>query len=241
MVAIIVRPPPACVSPPGRRRRAPPSRPGSRSPGAWPPPPTGRVLWGPDRDFEGRGTRRRTHTGHRSSLGTLARDTPRPPRGAGPPPGATRQTTERGTVGSGKDGRRSAREGPEPSPWVRAQTGMAAPGGGRDPARSGGHRPRRRLGRQPERAEQAPHGVGLGHRAHNPARAGTAGTDEDLGREHAVEEKARPSQARAPGAGPSSRPRAPLSIPHQPRRPPAGLTPPRSRLRAGTRPPRAPA
>jgi hypothetical protein len=29
----------------------------------------------------------------------------------------------------------------------------------------------RRLGRQPERAEQAPHGVGLGHRAHDPAQA----------------------------------------------------------------------
>jgi hypothetical protein len=27
----------------------------------------------------------------------------------------------------------------------------------------------RRLGRQPERVEQAPHGVGLGHRTHNQA------------------------------------------------------------------------
>ena len=33
---------------------------------------------------------------------------------------------------------------------------------------------RRRLGRQPERAEQAPHGAGLGHRAPDLARAGTA-------------------------------------------------------------------
>ena len=47
---------------------------------------------------------------------------------------------------------------------------------------------RRQLGRQPERAEQAPDSLGLGHRAHDPARAGTAGTDEDLDREHAAAE-----------------------------------------------------
>ena len=57
---------------------------------------------------------------------------------------------------------------------------MGGSGGGDGP-------PQRRLGRQPERAEQAPHGVGLGHRTHDPARAGTAGTDEDLDREQAAE------------------------------------------------------
>ena len=39
--------------------------------------------------------------------------------------------------------------------------------------------PRRRLGRQPPRREEPPHRMGLGHRAEDPPRAGTAGTDED--------------------------------------------------------------
>jgi hypothetical protein len=56
----------------------------------------------------------------------------------------------------------------------------------------------RRLGRQPERAEQAPHGVGLGHRAHDPPRAGTAGTDEDLDREHAAEQRGPRQPSRRP-------------------------------------------
>ena len=60
---------------------------------------------------------------------------------------------------------------------VGGRTGTAAAGvdagidGG---SRGGDGTVRRRLGRQPERAEQAPHGVGLGHRAPDPARAGTA-------------------------------------------------------------------
>jgi hypothetical protein len=48
---------------------------------------------------------------------------------------------------------------------VTRQTGR--PGGGRDASPS------------------APHGVGLGHRAHNLAQAGTAGTEADRDREHA--------------------------------------------------------
>ena len=40
----------------------------------------------------------------------------------------------------------------------------------------------RRLGRPSDRAEQAPHGVGL-FPVHKPPRAGTAGTDEDFDRE----------------------------------------------------------
>ena len=49
--------------------------------------------------------------------------------------------------------------------------------------------PRRRLGRQPPRREEPPHRMGLGHRAEDPPRAGTAGTDEDLDRKHAAEQR----------------------------------------------------
>ena len=45
---------------------------------------------------------------------------------------------------------------------------------GRRKVGTGSHGSAGRLGRQPECAEQAPPGVGLGHRAHDPARAGTA-------------------------------------------------------------------
>ncbi|MDQ3773130.1 MAG: hypothetical protein M3461_01445 [Pseudomonadota bacterium] len=44
---------------------------------------------------------------------------------------------------------------------------------------------RRRLSGEPQRRQEPPHRVGLGHRAHDPARAGTARTDEDVNREHA--------------------------------------------------------
>jgi hypothetical protein len=64
-------------------------------------------------------------------------------------------------------------------------------GGGDGPSR-------RRLGRQPERAEQAPHGLRLGHRVQDPARPGTAGTDEDLDREHAAEERGPGQPTRRP-------------------------------------------
>jgi hypothetical protein len=42
----------------------------------------------------------------------------------------------------------------------------------------------RRLSGQPEHAEQPPDGVGLGHRAQDSARAGTARAHEDVDREH---------------------------------------------------------
>ena len=42
-----------------------------------------------------------------------------------------------------------------------------------------GHRRAVRAGSWTERAEQAPHGMGLGHHAYDPARPGTTGTDED--------------------------------------------------------------
>ena len=45
----------------------------------------------------------------------------------------------------------------------------------------------RRLGGQPERPQQPLHGVGLGDRAEEPARAGPARTDEHVNREHAAE------------------------------------------------------
>jgi hypothetical protein len=53
-------------------------------------------------------------------------------------------------------------------------------------------------GRPPERAEQAPHGLWLGHRPQDPARPGTAGTDEDLDREHAAEERGPGQPTRRP-------------------------------------------
>ena len=68
-----------------------------------------------------------------------------------------------------------------------------------DRGSGGGDGPsRRRLGRQPERAEQAPPGLRLGHRVQNPARPGTAGTDEDLDREHATEERGPGQPTRRP-------------------------------------------
>jgi hypothetical protein len=69
-----------------------------------------------------------------------------------------------------------------------------------DGSRGGDGTVRRRLGRQPERAEQAPHRMGLGHHAEDPPRAGTAGTDEDFDREHAVEEPAHGSHPGDRGA-----------------------------------------
>jgi hypothetical protein len=52
----------------------------------------------------------------------------------------------------------------------------------RPPLSSGGGDgpPRRRLGGEPQRGQEPPHGVRLGHRAHDPTRAGTARTDEHL-------------------------------------------------------------
>src|SRR5262245_18621425 len=54
----------------------------------------------------------------------------------------------------------------------RRGRGTATPSAGAGQAAGAG-----RPGGGPGAAEQARHGVGLGHRAHNPARAGTAGTD----------------------------------------------------------------
>ena len=51
---------------------------------------------------------------------------------------------------------------------------------------AGGRCPRQLSGK-PEHRQEPPHRVGLGHRAHDPARAGTTRTDEDINREHAAE------------------------------------------------------
>jgi hypothetical protein len=48
--------------------------------------------------------------------------------------------------------------------------------------------PWRRLGGEPERREEPPHRVGLGHRAQDPARAGTAIAGQDVDREHAAQQ-----------------------------------------------------
>jgi hypothetical protein len=105
------------------------------------------------------------------------------------PPSAQRAHSQGGrTLARG----RPARQGPErgtDSGRTRVRTGSHGSAGrlgrwrlGVDAGFDGGSRGSdgtvgRRLGGQPERAEQAPPGVGLGHRAHNPARPGTAGTD----------------------------------------------------------------
>ena len=58
--------------------------------------------------------------------------------------------------------------------WRVADAGSGGGSGGGDEAGW------RRFGGQPERGEEALHRVGLRHRADDPARAGTARTDEDV-------------------------------------------------------------
>jgi hypothetical protein len=48
---------------------------------------------------------------------------------------------------------------------------------------------RRRLSGEPERCQEPPHRLRLGHRAHDPARARTARTDEDVNRDHPADKK----------------------------------------------------
>ena len=109
-------------------------------------------------------------------------------------------------------------------PRVGGQTGTAEAGGGRRDRRRLTRQCQnvRRLGRQPERAQQAPHGVGLGHRPHDPARAGTAGTDEDLDREHAAEQRGPRQPSRRPRGLGASRLGVTRSCRHE-RRAPAGM------------------
>jgi hypothetical protein len=75
---------------------------------------------------------------------------------------------------------------------------------------------RRRLGRQPERAEHSPHGAGLAHRAHNSARPGTARTDKDFDREHTAEQRG-PRQPIPATAAPRGRPAHSGPPPRSPR------------------------
>ncbi len=84
---------------------------------------------------------------------------------------------------------------------------------------SGGeHRPRRRLGRQPQRREEPPERMGRGHRAHDPTRAGTAasarGMTEPMGDLAPVLQRPRRSR---PGSSPGP---APEVVPADVRTPP---------------------
>jgi hypothetical protein len=70
-------------------------------------------------------------------------------------------------------------------------------------SRGGDGTVRRRLGRQPERAEQAPHGVGLGHRTEDSPRATAARTNQDLEHPLQAPAAARWPAARRPGKEPA--------------------------------------
>ena len=75
----------------------------------------------------------------------------------------------------------------DPPRRVHEQTGTAAPVVGAIDRGSGGGSgaPRRRLGRQPQRREEPPHRMGVGHRAEDPPPAPAAIAHQHIKAEHA--------------------------------------------------------